>query len=105
MNLILTVPVDVDFSKVAQEPCVSGVRLNTTYTGSGHQTIEQILLSMRRKAGGKDVWVDLKARQPRIAAYNVEFLKDSELHRITLTHSFKLDTKKKAWQPSCRIIS
>ncbi len=91
MNLILTVPADVDFSAIAQESVVSGVRLNTTYTGSGGQTIEEILLNMKRKVGGKDVWIDLKARQPRIESYSVEFLKDGEIHKITLTHPFKLD--------------
>jgi len=92
MNMILTVPADVDFSEIAKEQAVSGVRLNTTYTGDGNQTIEEILQGMKRKAAGKDVWIDLKARQPRIESYSVDILRDGEVHKITLTHPFKLDT-------------
>lgn len=92
MNMILTVPANVDFSGVAKESAVSGVRLNTTYTGDGSQTIEEILQSMVFKASGKDVWIDLKARQPRIESYNVDILRNGEVHKITLTHPFELDT-------------
>src|SRR3989344_3244101 len=92
MNLILTVPANVDFSEIVKEQVVSGVRLNTTYTGNDSLTIENILQSMRQKTSGKDVWIDLKGRQPRIESYAVDILRDREVHKITLTHPFKLDT-------------
>ena len=66
MKIIATIPPYAPFiPAVAAHPLVSGVRLNTVMPMKG--SLADNLARLKKLMGGKDVWVDLKCRQLRIA--------------------------------------
>ena len=95
MKLILTVPPYAQFQGVVKDPAVEAVRLNTTITLK--DSLEDVLARVKAQATPKDVWVDLKCRQLRIADYTVEILNNGEMHYITLSHKINVDTPTKMY--------
>jgi len=89
IRMILTVPPLAKFRSLAENPIVESIRLNTTLPLE--TPLKEVLSHVQSEAGTKPVWIDLKTRQLRIAGYRVQFLKDREIHYISLTHRIKLD--------------
>ncbi|MFC1608704.1 pyruvate kinase [Patescibacteria group bacterium] len=64
MKVIATIPPYAPYvSKVLSHPLISGVRLNTVMPVK--ESLEELLLRLKKMAGKKDVWIDLKCRQIR----------------------------------------
>jgi len=82
MDAIVTVPPYAPFIReIAKHPLVSGIRLNTVMPVK--EPLPDLLRRLKDEAMGKDVWVDLKGRQLRIATHGVPPFTDIELtHRI-----------------------
>jgi len=90
-KLLLTVPLKGDFSFFIDDEVVEGIRLNTTIQVEDKLT--DLLETAKERAHGKEVWIDLKGRQLRIASQNVEIQKDQEIHYIGLSHEIELNLK------------
>ncbi|VVB78019.1 Pyruvate kinase [uncultured archaeon] len=88
IRMVLTVPPLAKFKSLADSYIVESVRLNTTQRLK--ETPLEILTHVRSEADLKPVWIDLKARQLRVDDYNVKFLRDKELHYITLSHKISV---------------
>lgn len=89
MNAIVTVPPHATFiERVAKKPIVSGVRLNTVMPIKGK--LEDVL--KRLADTQKDVWIDLKARQLRVAGYWVP-----PFTQVELTHQISVNTPTMAY--------
>lgn len=73
--------------EVLSHPIVKGIRLNTVMPVT--ESLEDVLKRLHHEASqfGKDVWIDLKCRQLRIATYGVP-----PFTEIELTHSISVDT-------------
>ena len=86
IDAIVTIPPYAPFiEEVARHPIVSGVRVNTVMpTKRSH---DDLLKRLRDQAGEKQLWIDLKARQLRVANYGVP-----PFTEITLTHGISVDT-------------
>lgn len=120
MRVLSTIPPYAPYiSEVADHPAISGLRLNTMMPTKG--TLEDLLISLRAKAGKQPVWLDLKCRQMRIdygfffkepetpRTYVIDgvtyvldasnpravgVLRSTPWAEIKLTHKIKLDTSK-----------
>jgi len=95
MRLILTVPAYADFTQIAQLPTVESVRLNTTLKID--KPLREVLSDISAKACEKEVWIDLKCRQLRIADYITNWLTDHEEHYFTLSHNLSVRTPTTAY--------
>lgn len=102
MKLILTVPAHAKFAKLAQEPSVEGVRLNTTIPVK--LSLEETLANAKAQAQDKDLWIDLKCRQLRIVDYNLHFEQDHEIHYIDLSHDIDVKTPTEVWFDNGNVI-
>ena len=90
-NAIVTMPPHAPYMhEVAGHPAVLGLRLNTVMPIKGN--LEDALKNMQDKSSGKDVWIDLKCRQVRIATYGVP-----PFTEIELTHEISVDVPAKAY--------
>jgi pyruvate kinase len=86
MNVIVTIPPYAPFIKeVSRHPVVAGLRLNTVMPTKG--SLDDVLRRILEDVGGKDLWIDLKARQLRVATYGVP-----PFTEIDLTHKITVDT-------------
>ncbi len=91
ISAIVTVPPYSPFiEEVARHPIVSGLRLNTVMPTKG--SLEDVIKHLQDVAGSKDIWIDLKCRQLRVADYGVP-----PFTEITLTHHITVDTPVKAY--------
>lgn len=65
MKAIVTIPPYAPYVEdIAKHPLVEGLRLNTVMPIK--ESLEELLESLKQKAHGKDIWIDLKCRQLRI---------------------------------------
>lgn len=103
IKLIITVPPFARFNDIAQDPTIESVRLNTTL--SLDDPFETILRHVKTEAGNKDVWVDLKCRQLRISEYNVQFLREKEIHYVRLSHKIQVNTPTEIWVDNGNFIA
>jgi pyruvate kinase len=91
ISAIVTIPPYARFiDEVARHPAVSGLRLNTVMpTKDPLESVLKRLHDATEGAGGKDLFIDLKARQLRVQTFGVPPFTEIELsHRIALdTHS------------------
>ncbi len=91
MDAIVTVPPYAPFIReIAKHPIVSGIRLNTVMPIK--EPIPDLLRRLKEEARGKDVWVDLKGRQLRIATHGVP-----PYTEIRLTHRIEVQTPVRAY--------
>lgn len=95
MRLMLTMPNYADYGKIMSDDRVESVRINSTLPAG--EDLSDMLCRIKKVAGQKDVYVDVKGRQLRIADYNVRILNDHEVHRITLSHSIEISTPASLW--------
>ena len=84
VNAIVTMPPYAPYiGEVLRHPVVSGIRLNTVMPVK--ESLEDVLKHLSDDAAkyGKELWVDLKARQLRVATYAVPPFTEIELsHKI-----------------------
>ncbi len=86
IDVIVTVPPHATFvSEVAAHPVVSALRLNTVMPTKG--ALEDVLKNLKDVAGEKDIWIDLKYRQLRLAAYA-----EPPFTEILLSHKIEVNT-------------
>ena len=91
MDAIVTVPPYAPFIReIAKHPIVSGIRLNTVMPIK--EPVPDLLRRLKEEARGKDVWVDLKGRQLRIATHGVP-----PFTEIKLTHRIEVQTPVRAY--------
>ncbi len=95
MNLLLTVPAYGTIKDVVADRNVEGVRFNTNRNIK--DSLDAILDNLRKQTDPKEVWVDLKCRQLRVAGYFVNFLADQEKHYIRLSHKIKVNIPTQLW--------
>ena len=126
MGVISTIPPYAPYiEEVASHPVITGIRFNTVMPIT-KEPIEKLLVSLKNKMNGKDIWIDLKCRQIRIShgafykspvgirTYEIngeKIVLDTSNPRVTselktppwaeikIDHKIKLDTRKpvKAW--------
>lgn len=88
VHIIVTVPPYAPYiEKVAAHPLVSGLRLNTVMPIKESEGYKGALERLQKACKGKDLWIDLKARQLRVKNYGVP-----PFTQIELTHKIELDT-------------
>lgn len=86
MKAIVTTPPYSPFiGEVVDHPIVSGLRLNTVMPIKG--PFEDTLKSLKESVLDKDLWIDLKGRQLRVATYAVP-----PFTEIKLSHKIKVNT-------------
>jgi pyruvate kinase len=102
MKLILTVPAHAVFNDIVQSPVVEAVRVNTTLPVK--DSLEQVLGNLRTQAAPKDLWVDLKCRQLRIADYSVRIFNDREVHYVALSHDIDVNLPVQIWADNGRFL-
>ncbi len=86
---IVTIPPYAPFIReVAAHPAVSGLRLNTVMPLDRKDSIEDVLKRLNQEAQqfGRELWIDLKCRQLRIATYGVP-----PFTEIEITNSISVD--------------
>ncbi len=96
IDAIVTIPPYAPFiEEVAQHPLVSGLRLNTVMPIKGGRTkatLEETLKRLQERAGGKEIYLDLKCRQLRVKTFGVP-----PFTEIELTHALSVDTPTRAY--------
>jgi hypothetical protein len=93
IKAIVTMPPYAPYmDEVLKHPAVSGIRLNTVmpYKGSLDDLLKSLLYKCNEES--KDLWIDLKCRQLRIADYGVP-----PFTEIRLSHEIELKTPAKAY--------
>jgi len=95
---IVTIPPYAPFiDEVIAHPIVCGVRLNTVMPvvgGTAVGALEDLLKGLKEKTGEKELWVDLKCRQLRVAQAATP-----PYTEILLSHDIKVDTPVVAYFP------
>ena len=83
---IVTIPPYAPFiDEVVAHPVVSGIRLNTVMPTKG--SLEDLLSRLKDQVGEKDLWIDLKCRQLRVAGFWVP-----PFTEVQLTHNINVKT-------------
>jgi len=94
MRVIATIPPYAPFlSKLAENPVITGVRLNTVMPIKG--PLDEYLYGLKKIMGDKDIWIDLKCRQIRTS--HGFFFKAPEGKEI---RHYKIDGKDVVLDPS-----
>lgn len=85
---IVTMPPYAPYMRDAlSHQIVSGIRLNTVMPVKSSDSLEDVVKRMLHEAGtfGKELWIDLKCRQIRVATYAVPPFTEIEIsHRISV---------------------
>ena len=95
ITAIVTMPPYAPFmAEVLRHPIVSGISLNTVMPVKESESLDELVKRLGGEAAnaGKELWVDLKARQLRIATYGVP-----PFTEIQLSHRISVDAGAKAY--------